>query len=124
MAKSSTTASFDHPVAAREQRCVVFEIPDGNSGGHRRIEECRRFALLQIFECLGGDAASRSALRREVQQDDLQTGIRQVRRDARAHGAGAEYGGLSDESGRHAAGRCGSGRRRLGGKFSGHWEDS
>src|SRR5207244_6905294 len=57
----------------------------------------RRLELLQILDRLEGDAVRVAILGGKIEQQDRDAGVGEVRRNLRAHHAGAEHGDLAHE---------------------------
>ena len=89
---------LDDPVALRKRGEVVLEVAGANARcGSGRVER-RRLALLQRIQRLCPQRhCARHPSRRQVQQQHADTGIRQMRRDARSHRARAQHRGFAQQ---------------------------
>ena len=100
---------LDHPVAAAQQPQIVLEIAGGDPRRQRSVEKCRGLALLEVFERLHGNRASRRAWRRQVQKRYRHSGIRQMGGYPRTHGSRAQHRGFADQYRRSMFGSNGVG---------------
>ena len=89
---------LDDPVAVFEFVEVGVEIADDDAGREVRRGEGGGFGFLQGFESLSGESVGLAGLW-YVEEKDREAGVRHVRRDARAHRAGAEHGDATDGPG-------------------------
>ena len=72
---------------------VIFKIANANQSSQRRVHECRRLRFLRCFEAGRGNLVSRRSIcvgRNNVKQVTGDTGIGEMRGDARAHGSGTQ----------------------------------
>ena len=113
---------LDHPVAIGQQRQIVVEVPHADARRIGGIVKRRRLALLERIQRLHRDRAARARLCGNIQQNHRQAGIRQVRRNPRAHGPGAQDRRFADHRGWRAVCRSCSGFNRLDGCFNSSFE--
>ena len=86
---------FDDPVDLGQLLQIILKIPDGHQAGQRGLEERRRLRLHRRFQSSGRDAVARRTIGvrgNDIEQVRGNTSIGQVRGDASAHGARAQYG--------------------------------
>ena len=86
---------LDHQVAALELLQVVLVVGRLDQRGVIRHRQRRRLELLQVVDGLEDDAVLGAFLGRQVEQDDRDLAVDQVRRDLRPHHARAEHGDFS-----------------------------
>ena len=93
---------FDDPVHARELFQIVVDVAGGDQPGVLLVHEGGGIGLQHLFDgCAGNHAAVVAAsvldvLRDDVEQEDRDAGIGDMRRDAAAHHAGADHGCAAD----------------------------
>jgi hypothetical protein len=83
---------FDHQVALGQQRKMLFVVRGLDQPSVLGHAERRRLELLEAIDRLGDDAVLGPFLGRQVEQHHRHPHVDQVRRDLRAHHAGAEHG--------------------------------
>ena len=82
---------LDDPVALGELSQIVIEVARANArGGGWRIKR-GGLALLERIERFVRDGVSRAIACSQVQQQHAHPGVRQMRGDARSHGARAQH---------------------------------
>ncbi len=88
---------LDHEVAAGERCEIAVVVRRVDVGGAIRGRQRRGLELREPGERLVDDAVGVAFLRGEIEQDDGDAGVREVRGDLRAHDAGAEDRDLANQ---------------------------
>ena len=92
---------LDDPIAIRERLQVVFEVADLDQPCQRSLKEGRRLRFLQCLQRCRGNAIARGTSCvgcRHIEQQRRHAGVRHMRSNARAHGAGAQNCNLADHA--------------------------
>ena len=88
---------LNYPVAPGKLGQIVFEVAGANArGGGRRVKGSG-LALLKGVERFVGDSVPRAIGRGQIQKQHAHAGIRQMRGNARPHGACAQHCSLAQQ---------------------------
>ena len=84
---------LDDPVAFGESGQVVLEVAGCDERSKAGLVKRCRFGFAKCLDCRKGEPVSSpgSVFRDHVQQEGRNSGVGQMRGDARAHGSGAEH---------------------------------
>jgi hypothetical protein len=110
---------FDHPITLGNPGQVVVEGAGHDQTAKRCLKECGRLRFRKRFKSGDGGRALRGLiLWRKVKQERRDSGVGQMRGDARAHGSCAQHRGAAHQQRLRAHFRC-DGYGRGGGAHAG-----